>query len=66
MAQAQFKQTDLVSDIPGLAKVTDPTLQNPWGVSNLPGSPFWSQIRARALFDNRERRSRADQFLSPE
>jgi uncharacterized protein (TIGR03118 family) len=41
IAQAQFKQTDLVSDMPGLAKVTDPNLVNPWGVSNLPGSPFW-------------------------
>jgi uncharacterized protein (TIGR03118 family) len=41
IAQAQFKQTDLVSDINGLAPVTDPNLVNPWGVSNLPGSPFW-------------------------
>ena len=40
-AQAQFKQTDLVSDISGLATVTDPNLKNSWGVSNLPGSPFW-------------------------
>jgi len=40
-AQAQFRQTNLVSDIPGLAAVTDPNLINPWGVSNLPGSPFW-------------------------
>jgi uncharacterized protein (TIGR03118 family) len=42
-----FLQTDLVSNIPGLAQVTDPTLQNPWGVSFNPatqmglGSPFW-------------------------
>ncbi len=40
-AQAQFKQTNMVSDIPGFAAVTDPNLINPWGVSNLPGSPFW-------------------------
>jgi hypothetical protein len=38
IAQAQFKQ---VSDIMGLATVTYPNLINPWGVSNLPGSPFW-------------------------
>jgi hypothetical protein len=36
-----YLQTDLVSDIPGLAAVTDPNLTNPWGVSFLPGSPIW-------------------------
>ncbi|MBV8106277.1 MAG: TIGR03118 family protein [Hyphomicrobiales bacterium] len=36
-----YKQTDLVSDIPGLAPVTDPSLVNPWGVSFFAGSPFW-------------------------
>jgi uncharacterized protein (TIGR03118 family) len=46
IAQAQFKQTDLVSDISGLATVTDPNLINPWGVSNLPGSPFWVSNQA--------------------
>src|SRR3974377_2360658 len=47
-AEAQgFRQVDLVSDIPGLALLTDPILQNPWGVSFNPpsgggiGSPFW-------------------------
>ena len=40
-ADAQFKQTDLVSDVPGLAAVTDLNLQNPWGLSFLPGSPIW-------------------------
>src|SRR6478736_5255673 len=40
-AQAQFKQTNLVSDVSGLATITDPNLVNTWGVSNLPGSPFW-------------------------
>jgi len=38
---AIYVQTNLVSDIPGLATVTDPNLVNPWGVSFLPGSPFW-------------------------
>ena len=42
LAQAQFKQTDLVSDIPGLATITDPNLQNTWGLTAIPGvSPFW-------------------------
>jgi len=41
-AQAQFKQTNLVSDIPGLATLTDPNLVNTWGVSAIPGkTPFW-------------------------
>ena len=38
---ATYLQTDLVSDIPGLAAITDPNLTNPWGVSHLTGSPFW-------------------------
>ena len=36
-----FVQTDLVSDIPGLATITDPSLVNPWGVSHTSTSPFW-------------------------
>src|SRR5215813_1987067 len=38
---ADLTQTNLVSDIPGLAKITDPQLVNPWGVSHSPTSPFW-------------------------
>ena len=38
---ADLVQTNLVSDIPGLAKITDPQLKNPWGVSHSPTSPFW-------------------------
>ena len=36
-----YLQTNLVSDIPGLAQVTDSNLVNPWGVSFGPTSPFW-------------------------
>jgi uncharacterized protein (TIGR03118 family) len=36
-----FGQTNLVSDMPGLAAVTDPNLENPWGISFAPTSPFW-------------------------
>jgi uncharacterized protein (TIGR03118 family) len=36
-----FTQTNLVSDIPGIAANTDPQLVNPWGVSFSPTSPFW-------------------------
>jgi len=38
---AKLVQTNLVSDIPGLATVTDSNLKNPWGVSHSPTSPFW-------------------------
>jgi uncharacterized protein (TIGR03118 family) len=38
---AELVQTNLVSDIPGLATITDPELHNPWGVSHSPTSPFW-------------------------
>jgi uncharacterized protein (TIGR03118 family) len=36
-----YVQTDLVSDIPGLATITDPVLKNSWGISFRDGSPFW-------------------------
>lgn len=40
-AAQRYTQTNLVSDIPGMAAVTDPHLKNPWGISFSPGSPFW-------------------------
>jgi len=37
-----YKQTNLVSDLAGMAPVTDPNLKNPWGLTRSPGgSPFW-------------------------
>lgn len=36
-----YRQTNLVSDIPGLARVTDSNLVNPWGLSHSPTSPWW-------------------------
>lgn len=36
-----YQQTNLVSDIPGLAAFTDPHLVNPWGISLSSTSPFW-------------------------
>jgi uncharacterized protein (TIGR03118 family) len=38
---APYIQTNLVSDLAGLADVTDPALVNPWGVSESATSPFW-------------------------
>lgn len=40
-ATAQYVQTNLVSDLPGLAQFTDPNLVNPWGMSFSATSPFW-------------------------
>jgi uncharacterized protein (TIGR03118 family) len=34
-------QTNLVSDLPGVAAVTDANLVNPWGISESSASPFW-------------------------
>ena len=36
-----YRQTNLVSDIPGLAPLQDPLLVNPWGISMTSSSPFW-------------------------
>jgi hypothetical protein len=38
---APYVQTNLASDIPGLATITDPLLVNPWGMSRSATSPFW-------------------------
>jgi hypothetical protein len=40
-ADSFYIQTNLVSDIPGLAAITDPVLINPWGISHSATSPFW-------------------------
>lgn len=34
-------QTNLVSDLPGVATLDDPNLVNPWGISESAASPFW-------------------------
>lgn len=36
-----YVQTNLVSDIPGLATTTDPNLVNPWGLTRTQSSPWW-------------------------
>ena len=41
IAVGSYLQTNLVSDVPGLAAHTDPNLKNPWGTSVGPGSPIW-------------------------
>jgi len=36
-----YQQTNLISDVPGLAAATDPHLVNPWGLTSSGGSPWW-------------------------
>src|SRR5260370_26772876 len=37
----RYTQTNLVSNADGAARVTDPQLINPWGMSRSPGSTWW-------------------------
>jgi uncharacterized protein (TIGR03118 family) len=39
--QAGYVQTNLVSNVAGVATTTDTQLLNPWGISVLPGQDFW-------------------------
>src|SRR3954468_15529235 len=41
LLSADVLQTNLVSDLPGVAQVLDPNLVNPWGISESSASPFW-------------------------
>src|SRR5205807_3092492 len=41
-ATSVFQQTNLVSDQPGVAQITDPNLVNPWGIALGPnGGTLW-------------------------
>jgi uncharacterized protein (TIGR03118 family) len=40
-AAAGFKVTNLVSDQPGVAQITDPDLVNAWGIAQGPRTAFW-------------------------
>ena len=39
--QTGYSQTNLVANSAGVANHTDPQLSNPWGISFIPGQPFW-------------------------
>lgn len=39
--QAGYSQTNLVANTAGVANHTDAQLSNPWGISFVPGQPFW-------------------------
>jgi uncharacterized protein (TIGR03118 family) len=38
---ATYRQHNLVSDIPGVARLTDPHLVDPWGAAEPPNGPLW-------------------------
>ena len=40
-AQTGYSQSNLVANGAGVANHTDPQLSNPWGISFIPGQPFW-------------------------
>jgi uncharacterized protein (TIGR03118 family) len=44
-----YRQTNLVSDVPGLASHTDPNLRNAWGTSTGPGLPIWVSDNATGV-----------------
>lgn len=39
--RARYEETDLVSDVAGMARATDPHLVNAWGLARSPGGPWW-------------------------
>jgi uncharacterized protein (TIGR03118 family) len=39
--EGAFTQTNLVSDLPGTAALTDPAVRNPWGIAFGPTTPLW-------------------------
>jgi uncharacterized protein (TIGR03118 family) len=49
IASRAYRQTNLVSDIPGLALHTDPNLRNSWGTSTGPGLPIWVSDNATGV-----------------
>src|SRR5215216_2051024 len=44
-----YHQTNLVSDLPGLAQLTDPDLVNPWGLAAGPTTPMWVAVNGSPI-----------------
>lgn len=51
----QFRVTDLVSDQPGLARVTDPALVNPWGIQVGDDGVVWVANNGTGAITNYDR-----------
>src|ERR1700720_3951199 len=50
-----YEQTNLVSDIPGLAEFTDSNLVNAWGIAAAPSGPIWvssNNAGLSTIYDN--------------
>jgi uncharacterized protein (TIGR03118 family) len=56
---AGYAQVNLASDVPGLARVTDPNLVNPWGAAFSPTGPFWFADNGSGVSDVLDGRGRA-------
>jgi uncharacterized protein (TIGR03118 family) len=50
---------NLASDVPGLARVLDPNLVNPWGIAFSPTGPFWSADNGSGVSDLLDGRGQA-------
>lgn len=48
-AASQYVRTDLVSDIAGVATVTDANLVNPWGLAHAPAGAWWVNANGKGL-----------------
>ena len=44
-----YTQTNLVSDVPGMAVTTDPNLVNPWGLARSTTSPWWVSDNGKGI-----------------
>jgi uncharacterized protein (TIGR03118 family) len=60
---AKFNVIPLVSDQAGVAPVTDPDLNNPWGLSYAPGGPAWVSDQGTSLSTLYDRNTGAKQGL---
>src|ERR671924_596761 len=58
LLSAGYAQVNLASDVPGLARVTDPYLVNPWGISYSPTGPFWFADNGSGVSDLLDGRGR--------
>ena len=58
-----FARINLASDVPGLARVTDSNLVNPWGISFSPTGPFWFADNGSGVSDLLDGRGHAVPLL---
>src|SRR5262245_743423 len=58
LLSAGFAQVNLASDVPGLARVIDPNLVNPWGIAFSPTGPFWFADNGSGVSDILDGRGR--------